>query len=1206
MASNLDASTLLNLLDSSDISAGEEIKELILENLRYSKEAWLLNGVVEFFLVSQSQRCLDILETIREPHDKQLFDKLVECIKGQHRLSAITIVGYLVTKQPPWLHRITSHSLMHCLIKLLKTEVDVPILVSGVLTITSLLPVVPVTIHSHLQELLEAFSRLAAFNFKKPGNIPDIYLMHLHVAIYSLFHRLHGMYPCHLLTYLRSYYRRKENRDIFQNTIAPMLERVKMHPLLVIGSQEKEISRERWRQKEVHDIIVECAQLSLDMIEGTMEKVTCPFSEAMSDIPIRPQHIISQSTGGDDDAENQKSIVNSVTVLDSLWSPSLMCGLSTPPPESASTNVSNIADTNFAGHSSNHSVQPNTPRNTPLVYDSPFPAIDVDKAPLTPVTSQGDIFLPLTPGATGSSKRLSAMSLSLSGKLPTTPTASDSIIPPSPLKFEFSSEPPIHAQKTQAIRKLTFQSSSQSEKTTEEPQVSRSNVQVAEETREAVSKAAHDHKSNTVFESTSKDAVLSPRGKKRPPPLKCMRPSDSFDFISLEDSKPTQVEQHQLPDVSSPSKKDDVELSRSVPSINQLPDIIDSLRRGSVPETGSDEEVQELTGSRDMLDQDDTSDDSYVTPTSALTAQSVKAFMKKVNRIRFNSMNVRSIREEINGEQRPKPSRSNSCPNLDPEFNGSHMYIGENLESRRHRCHSGSGPPADTIQSDSALIKGTVNVSPPIGSTPTKNTSVVSFTTEDVIEEEEDEVDINIVSDNNQDAKAAEEQQVFDNFVAMFPYHHLFPMSLPSAVFMKCYNYQPNKSCNATNSVHDATVPFFASLSPPDLLDRHLKLGADLHRRELEAMQNSTDSSQPAAKSLPTCDDLDILRGQVQLLHNQVMYERHKRELYAKRNRRLLGRITKATALEEQNLAMQDQLRLQEHEIQNLLVTVRLQQQEVQDSRSVKERFEKELCDLQRSSRQEVDNLQCDKRDLQSIIDQKIKDISSLKRDLQDKKSQLFNFVHELNALRAKADIATELQEQVARLNKELLLMGELQQKYQQRLMVQSTMHNPRPEMQFVLETYKQELGSTRRTLDQRTRDYDGLLAYCGQQEETLATKDGTIKEQKQRLEDMDNVVKAQVAAVEAKYSVQKKITTAFSAQILELTARLEQTQNAKSVETKSENMETGASNSTAGSENNQVEFQVEEAKECRETPPSDLSMSPVSPSKSNMGKKQL
>ncbi|MEQ2196939.1 hamartin, partial [Xenoophorus captivus] len=46
------------------------------------------------------------------------------------------------------------------------------------------------------------------------------------------------------------------------------------------------------------------------------------------------------------------------------------------------------------------------------------------------------------------------------------------------------------------------------------------------------------------------------------------------------------------------------------------------------------------------------------------------------------------------------------------------------------------------------------------------------------------------------------------------------------------------------------------------------------------------------------------LRSQLLLLHNQLLYERYKREQHAVRNRRLLRRIINATALEEQNNAM--------------------------------------------------------------------------------------------------------------------------------------------------------------------------------------------------------------------------------------------------------------------------------------------------------------
>ena len=51
-------------------------------------------------------------------------------------------------------------------------------------------------------------------------------------------------------------------------------------------------------------------------------------------------------------------------------------------------------------------------------------------------------------------------------------------------------------------------------------------------------------------------------------------------------------------------------------------------------------------------------------------------------------------------------------------------------------------------------------------------------------------------------------------------------------------------------------------------------------------------------------DKPSVLRGQILLLHNQLMYERHKRELFAKRNRRLLGRIVHNAALEERTTAL--------------------------------------------------------------------------------------------------------------------------------------------------------------------------------------------------------------------------------------------------------------------------------------------------------------
>ena len=77
-----------------------------------------------------------------------------------------------------------------------------------------------------------------------------------------------------------------------------------------------------------------------------------------------------------------------------------------------------------------------------------------------------------------------------------------------------------------------------------------------------------------------------------------------------------------------------------------------------------DKEVSELT--QEGPDDDSTSESSmgvpsHIPPNVQMTAESVAAFMKQVNRIRFNSMNVTSQEKTV--KERPY-SRSNSCPNL--------------------------------------------------------------------------------------------------------------------------------------------------------------------------------------------------------------------------------------------------------------------------------------------------------------------------------------------------------------------------------------------------------------------------------------------------------------------------------------------------------------------------------------------------------------
>lgn len=52
-----------------------------------------------------------------------------------------------------------------------------------------------------------------------PVGAQGVFAVHLHASVYSLFHRLYGMYPCNFVSYLRAHYSMKENVDTFEEVV---------------------------------------------------------------------------------------------------------------------------------------------------------------------------------------------------------------------------------------------------------------------------------------------------------------------------------------------------------------------------------------------------------------------------------------------------------------------------------------------------------------------------------------------------------------------------------------------------------------------------------------------------------------------------------------------------------------------------------------------------------------------------------------------------------------------------------------------------------------------------------------------------------------------------------------------------------------------------------------------------------------------------
>lgn len=139
------------------------------------------------------------------------------------------------------------------------------ILMSGLYCLISLLPIIPQSIMTFLSDLFEIFNHLARMTYH-PSNIKECELIHLQYGYYMLFGRLYGMYPCNFIEFLRNEYVNKpENFTIFNHTIRPLLETVKIHPNLVTSTRQLEMNNTRFKKMEPHDVVVECAKYTIEV-----------------------------------------------------------------------------------------------------------------------------------------------------------------------------------------------------------------------------------------------------------------------------------------------------------------------------------------------------------------------------------------------------------------------------------------------------------------------------------------------------------------------------------------------------------------------------------------------------------------------------------------------------------------------------------------------------------------------------------------------------------------------------------------------------------------------------------------------------------------------------------------------------------------------------------------------------------------------------
>lgn len=333
---------LIKNLESNNPTLAEEAKNDILKSLNQTKENWLVYGLIDQFLASNSAKVVEILVKVPVSHDTFIFDKLSDWIQThEKRNHAFKLFWLIAQKYPSWMYRVTNHRLFRDILNTVKTERNLITALYGLYCIVILLPIIPSLMHEFLPELFTIFLVLATW---KATNTPDLIgnqPVYLQNGIERLFLRLYGMYPCNFMSFLRE----KVSGETMK-VIDPLVKNTRVHPMLLFSNPELEKNQSRWKEMEPHDIVSECEKFSLDTgvksQDCEQEQNDTPWysykemDELIGRINERCKTIhtfapISSIDSSSSGTKQQK--VRSSNKWDNIWSPSSAV-LATPPPTS--------------------------------------------------------------------------------------------------------------------------------------------------------------------------------------------------------------------------------------------------------------------------------------------------------------------------------------------------------------------------------------------------------------------------------------------------------------------------------------------------------------------------------------------------------------------------------------------------------------------------------------------------------------------------------------------------------------------------------------------------------------------------------------------------------------------------------------------------------------------------------------------------------
>lgn len=925
-----------------------------------------------------------------DPHYKYLLEKINGGIRsGGDRFRHVNLLLYAVSRNPPpiWFNKIPS-AVMKDLLDVLSPsrDSDVNVLVSGVMVIVLLLPAQPLELTKYLTKIFECFWKLVHWT---PTRVQDVSLKpYLQVAVYSLFHRLYALYPCNLLGYMRVHMLGQANKSWFLNTLRPMIERVRLHPLLLSETKETELFKNRWIGLEPCELMHECAKLCLDPLQEICEEVHFNSSKRQSicdSVPETSEYIIlysSESNFWSPGAVQSPSTINTSVPHTPVYPFQLLgnqsTGIAESPPEAA--------------------VEA-TPETTPFTSPSPFQTA----SKRDPRVAQNPPKLRASLSEPGQETRLPLSPLSPGSKG----------VPPFRFPSKISQDILLRSEKSDLLQNKL-------------QEIQRQRVV---RQKEAASSLAATNASYGLENCKEINSILKSRSQEecRVPFVEMSRKfaADHCSTAQAEDAdakKKTKVRrygmcefQHTEFDPLFLGKKLE-ENEKSQPDLQVTLSLLENL------------ESAELT-QKDSQESDFENDEGLGVPCRQSMTELVKNV--KTNRLRFLSQcgpppNI-ALLNEAGTKRSGSPTKSRN------------IFLSPKI---RHKSRSFPN-----------LFKDNFYVLPSI--LPKRELTISTLSLSPVKPPVE----------TFEVATQTEESQIID------PHEQLLEVLLH----------------NRSREINDNSEK--EKRSPYEILDEFIEY-------------NCSDGSTPCQDTswnVLSHDLSDTSKNHLRAMQCLMVLERHKREVHAERNRRLLGKIKRLHLLQEKEKGLQKEKAAMKEEMMSMQQTL----VQFQEKNKLLEKRIGEMVERQAlvEAEEKRTRLSCQRDHLKELCDSLEKGKMVLIKELEQSQSEVRECQRQLKIhLRHSAENTT-LRTQVEDLNKRIMIMGEIQLEMQQQMRRDRESHSQAKPSVSVNE--KTPLSQKVEQLEQKYHSeklsLDAAMFRVGELERKLAAQQ--IEKQKHRQE---------------------------------------------------------------------------------------------------------